>query len=102
MTVKQMSGTVCAGWTYVDERGVDSWLVVVRSNAGEWIQLDDGGVSYDQTAARLREFIDEWVADAEVDNGESTPFPCPDIAEVYRTAAEFVEQADAALDGSSG
>jgi hypothetical protein len=97
MAVEQITGTVCAGWTYVDERGEASWLIVVRSDAGEWIQLDDSGISYDQSAGRLRGFIDDWMNDAAIDNGESTPWPCPDIAEVYRAAADFIEQADSEL-----
>lgn len=86
-----MEGIVCAGWTYVDERDVTSWLVVLRHADGEWVQLDDAGISYNRTAAKLREFIDEWMNDAAIDNGESTGWPAADVAEVYRSAADFIE-----------
>lgn len=90
MTVQRMEGIVCAGWTYVDEHGETQWLVVLRCD-GEWVQLGDDGVSFDQSAGKLREFIDEWMNEAAVDNGESTPWPAADVAEVYRAAADFID-----------
>lgn len=89
MTVERIDAATCAAWTYVDERGDTCWKVVVRAG-DEWLEIDEGGVAYDQTAAKLRTFIADWIADANDHEPES--MPSADTIEVYEQAAQFVEQ----------
>lgn len=93
MTVARIAGTECAAWTYLDERDLQCWKAVMRTGPGQWVEIDGDGVSYHQTGAKLREFIDEWIADAAL--GDDDPGPTVDTIEVYRLAAEFIDEAGA-------
>lgn len=88
MTVERVESTVCAGWTYLDERGETCWKVVLRDGEGKWTEVDESGVSYDQTATTLRTFINDWIASV---RDEPEGMPSDDTIEVYRQAAEFIE-----------
>lgn len=89
MTVERINAAVCAAWSYVDERDETCWKVIVRTDKGEWLEIDDGGVAYDQTAASLRKFISDWITDATAHEPES--MPSPDTVEIYEQAAQFIE-----------
>lgn len=88
MTVERIDTTACAAWTYVDERDITNWKVLIR-HGGEWFELGEDGLTYDQTPEKLREFIDEWIAEA-ADGLEE--MPPPDVIEVYRQAAAFIDE----------
>jgi hypothetical protein len=78
-----------ACWTYVDERDIVNWKVIVKDPTGQWMEIDDGGVSYNVTVESLTKFIDDWITDAKADP-DGVPMPSDDTIEVYRQAAEFV------------
>lgn len=91
MTVKRIESTLCAGWLYTNDIGHPDWIVILRDPQGDWVQLDDGGISYHQTPEGLRSFLDDWIADSAFDADD--PGPNTDTLEAYRAAADFIEQA---------